>query len=77
VVDLAMKLSPDSMLLSPRSDSRDEEILIHSSPELEMKKTPRVMNYFYYFIQAYYSPLFFFKQFFISSPKLHSSLEEG
>nr|CAH0108084.1 unnamed protein product [Daphnia galeata] len=41
MVDLAMKLSPDSMLLSPRSDSRDEEILIHSSPELEMKKTPR------------------------------------
>ena len=41
-----MKLSPDSMLLSPRSDSRDEEILIHSSPELEMKKTPRVTNPF-------------------------------
>ncbi|XP_046631533.1 pollen-specific leucine-rich repeat extensin-like protein 2 [Daphnia pulicaria] len=41
MVDLAMKLSPDSMLLSPRSDARDEEILIHSSPELEMKKTPR------------------------------------
>ncbi|KAI9552035.1 hypothetical protein GHT06_022372 [Daphnia sinensis] len=41
MVDLAMKLSPDSMLLSPRNDTREEEILIHSSPELEMKKTPR------------------------------------
>ncbi|XP_057377940.1 uncharacterized protein LOC130699899 [Daphnia carinata] len=41
MVDLAMKLSPDSLLLSPRNDSRDEEILINSSPELNMKKTPR------------------------------------
>jgi hypothetical protein len=49
VVDLAMKLSPDSMLLSPRSDARDEEILIHSSPELEMKKTPRVINCIFFF----------------------------
>ena len=38
-----MKLSPDSLLLSPRNDSRDEEILINSSPELDMKKTPRVI----------------------------------
>ena len=39
VVDLAMKLSPDSLLLSPRNNNRDEECLIHSSPEQEMKKT--------------------------------------
>ena len=34
-----MKLSPDSLLLSPRNNNRDEECLIHSSPEQDMKKT--------------------------------------
>jgi len=58
-----MKLSPDSMLLSPRSDARDEEILIHSSPELEMKKTPRVINYIFkmFYLFFFFSPLLIYE----------------
>lgn len=41
---MAMKLSPDSLLLSPRNAARDEEILIISSPEQELKKTPKVCD---------------------------------
>jgi len=45
VVDMAMKLSPDSLLLSPRNPARDEEFLINSSPEQEMKKNKKVLTY--------------------------------
>ena len=45
-----MKLSPDSLLLSPRNNNRDEEFLIHSSPEQEMKKTVIIkLTYFWYY----------------------------
>lgn len=40
-----MKLSPDSLLLSPRNPARDEEFLINSSPEQEMKKNKKVLTY--------------------------------
>jgi len=41
MVDLAMRLSPDSMLLSPRNDVRDIVFLINSSPECEPQTVPK------------------------------------
>jgi len=41
MVDLAMNLSPDSMLLWPRNDVKDKAFLINNSPEFESQKTEK------------------------------------
>ena len=42
-----MRLSPDSMLLSPRNDVRDIVFLINSSPECEPQTVPKVSTHLF------------------------------